>query len=1301
MADKKRRIRIHRGLTFGLAVVVTVVIAVLVFQRSGFLSYQLSQYVNDHYFRDTPFRFSCGEVKSDLVSRASVANPVIRYEDDSRSVKVFSAKEIAIEYSVIEALRLKVIIDRLEVDRPKITLWRDDDGKAIVPYFDGGSSSGTASPHIEILAFEVEGLEIETEGAQAPYAAKSVDLTGSARYMDGKAVFEISGGNGRFARGGTEVTSLRARAEVEGGGVALRELTVHLEESFVMVSGGYEGKRLVNVQAVFNPLDLGEISSIGWLEEEGEVGGSVLVNGTLDSLLVAGSLTGHALGLVFSGLSLEGVVSPDRVVLSKLDGEVHGSRLRGTAAYDRITGSWGFDGTCEGLDLTEGFLPDRGVPPTELNGAVRVDHDAVAKTYEIGARLENSMISGFEGQRIRFAGAWSERSGLTMRALEMERPGVTITGFGSIDARDRADVVLRLEGDDLDYLMDYLALPRIGGSVDLAGRITGPLDNLQLNANGNWLDLDYLGAVIDSSRVLFDARGLRSDDPEATIDVLGRRIRLAGAEFSSPHLLLEAEDGRAVVRDFRFSKGDTVLTSHFDVRSSEAETEIHLKHLAVETPDVAWRSRGTSIIRSAGGATEIDSLVLSANGSAVAVSGWFSEPTNTGEVRLRGTNVDFSLVPVLTGSRLKAGGTGRVDAVIRGDFENPDVELFLEARDGFVGDLGFSRLMVRGDFSGNEYHLDRLSVFQGEDSLVASARWAHAQSPVAAVRRGLDKEKAWEADIVIEASGQGFPMDRLLERVRGGARVSAAFSGDAKLYHTLRSPRVELSGVIRSAAGSQIAIPDIHTKLEYESGRLLVQSLSADDGKNRITVSGVVPLGFDIERGFEFNPRSDVDFKADVDLRDLSIVAGHVGAIAAAAGRLSGSLEALGPAEAPEFEGRFSLRNAAFRLAGSNEVYRDVSADVNFHKDRITVDPLRAKKGNEGTLQARGAATLKGFEVSAYALDATLSDFSFSTIPGFESIQNGEISVKSHDDGGRLIPSVTGDLRVKEAVITRSLAGQEGPPSPWTVATESPSWLCDLDLHAPKNVWLRNPDVNVEMGGDVTLKRDREGFYLRGDLRVLRGSYTLYNNKFRITDGRFDFATATLRPGIYLDAFTPHRRSGDTEYKIFLSFSWPADEEQPEITLSYSEPGYSEADIWAMLGGQVVAGSGFGDQGAWNAGETAASLASNYLERILNAQMSDVTVAVESSPAGDGSRTGDDESTMTIAIGSYLSEDLYLNYRQGLRTTSAREVDIEYRLSNILLLRSEIIQHSQRGILGKSRQTTDEINFDIKLRWEY
>jgi len=99
--------------------------------------------------------------------------------------------------------------------------------------------------------------------------------------------------------------------------------------------------------------------------------------------------------------------------------------------------------------------------------------------------------------------------------------------------------------------------------------------------------------------------------------------------------------------------------------------------------------------------------------------------------------------------------------------------------------------------------------------------------------------------------------------------------------------------------------------------------------------------------------------------------------------------------------------------------------------------------------------------------------------------------------------------------------------------------------------------------------------------------------------------------------------------------------------------------------------------------------------------MSDMTISVESAPVGESGRTEDQENDMSIAVGRYLSEDLYFNYRQGLRVTSARSIDVEFRLSNMLLLRSEIIQYSQKGLEGTSRQATEEINFDLKFRWEY
>ncbi len=1305
--DKKRRIKIHRSLSFTLAIALSVAIAIVVFQRSSVLSRQLSEYVNDHYLKGTPFQFSCGKVATDLVSHASVADATIRYHGTDRSLKVISVDEIVVDFDALELLKLRMIVGKLRLDKVRISVWYDEEKKPIIPKLRGldALKEQGMSAQVEIRRFDIHDLEIAAENANSPFAIKKVDVSGSARYSQGKGTIDVD--QGRASVGGKEkdISSMRAKIEFGGGRVTLNDLVIRLEQSLVMLSGRYENGRLDHVQGVFNPLNLDEFSSLGWIpEQHGELGGSVVVNGTRDSLAVTGSLTGRALSLVFSGLSLEGVVTPEKVHLSSLEGEVHGSRLKGELTYDRRSGGYSFQGECEGLDLTQGFVPDGGAPQTNLTGAVRLDYDGSEKTYEVDADLRRSVVSGFEGDSIQFAGSWNEKTGLDIHEFALTRPGVVVSGFGTIDAKSEADVVLKLQGDDLEYVTKYFKLPSIGGTVDLAAKLVGPIDALQVNVTSTWRDLTYLTARIDSGVVNAEARKAGSPHATGTVDVEGRKLFYGGWEFSSPHVLFDADAKKVAVRDFSFSKGDTLVTSDFDVESKgPTEVLVLIKHLAVQAPNMTWRNQGQPRLMLAQTSTDIDRLVLSANGCELGVSGRYAKSPNTTDLHVWGKNVDLSLIPG-AGKRFRFSGVGDFDGVVRGDPENPGIRLAADIKDGTMGEVSFTHLALEGEFNDDGYRVDRFVVNDGEDSLSATGWWQHRQSPVAIAKQGVDEKAARGAGIFVDARGERFPLALLVERFRKNVKWDGVFSGHATVRETLDEPKIEVSGTVVSRADSSLALPDIRADVLYEDRRLTVRSLTADDGENRATISGALPLDFDIKKGFEFHRDAPVEFGADLSVGDLSIVAGYVDVIAAATGKLSGHLDVTGAADDPQFAGHFQIRDGALRVTGSDEVYRNVNADVTVRDNRVSLTSLTARKEKKGIVSAKGTATLKGFGVSGYAVDATFTDVPVSTVPGFQSTQSGSIRVRSHtDEQGRTVPSVTGSLNVKEAVITRTLAAQEGPPSPLFMPTESPSWLCDLELHAPKNVWIRNPEVNVEMGGDLVLKRDPSGLYLRGDLNVLRGSYTLYNNKFRITDGSFDFATATtLRPGIYLDAYTPYGRVGEVEQKIFLTLSWPADEKAPKISLSYSEAGYSEADIWAMLGGQVVTGgAAFAGGSEWNAGETATSLASNYLERILNAQMSNMTIAVDSNPVGQATGTKGSENEMSIAVGRYMSEDLYLNYRQGLKISSARQLEVEYRLSNMLLLRSEIIQYQQKGLEGTSRQATDEINFDLKFRWEY
>jgi hypothetical protein len=185
-----------------------------------------------------------------------------------------------------------------------------------------------------------------------------------------------------------------------------------------------------------------------------------------------------------------------------------------------------------------------------------------------------------------------------------------------------------------------------------------------------------------------------------------------------------------------------------------------------------------------------------------------------------------------------------------------------------------------------------------------------------------------------------------------------------------------------------------------------------------------------------------------------------------------------------------------------------------------------------------------------------------------------------------------------------------------------------------------------------------------------------------------DFSAAeTLRPAMFIDAYTLYRSADGPDHSIYLTLSWPYDKLEPQISLAYDEPGYSEAEIWKMMGGPTMFASG---------------MATNTLERLLNAQMTGFNVDVEQRSIEDGNQVGTPvEQETLIGVGRYLWEDIYFQYKRGLSVGAEQEVNVEYRLSNKFLIRSQYIYNSRRNRAGITGQNTDEFNLDLKYRFEY
>ncbi|RPJ55137.1 MAG: hypothetical protein EHM12_12815, partial [Dehalococcoidia bacterium] len=546
----------------------------------------------------------------------------------------------------------------------------------------------------------------------------------------------------------------------------------------------------------------------------------------------------------------------------------------------------------------------------------------------------------------------------------------------------------------------------------------------------------------------------------------------------------------------------------------------------------------------------------------------------------------------------------------------------------------------------------------------------------------------------LQAECEELSLKPFFSMARNASLSDGSFTGTISVSDSIVHPFMELKGTIMDLRSAYINLPRLDLDAEISSAGMNFEGLAGISPLDSGPFNGKIPLK---KAGFLYSIDREMPFHFEIRIPegDLSYVTGVTEHLAEAEGRYSAGLRMDGTLNAPEIYGELKLAGAGFRFSGMEERFRGVQAAILLEDTLITVTELGGIEGADGKFGITGSIALDGWRPSRYDLKASLDKVLVASIPDIMAIVSGNLEVDTKVTDGKAVPFITGKLDVNRAEVYFDIG--ELSPEGKTMTPETPGWLAEIELEAKGNAWIKTPDANVEMQGNVTIHHDHRGTYLRGSLDLIRGWYTIYNNKFKVTSGKLEFVRAEgIRPVVDIEAETldPEGR------KIYLTLSWHQDDIEPVLSLSHEDAGYSETDIWKMLGGGVV-GSAEGEGTSWDAMNTAQNLAANYLERMLNSQMQGITIELETSTASGDGETGAEPRETVVAIGKYLSEGLYVKYKQGLSISTARHFEVEYRISRLFQIRSEVIMYSEKLIQGGSRRSGDEYNVDLKLRWEF
>ena len=104
-------------------------------------------------------------------------------------------------------------------------------------------------------------------------------------------------------------------------------------------------------------------------------------------------------------------------------------------------------------------------------------------------------------------------------------------------------------------------------------------------------------------------------------------------------------------------------------------------------------------------------------------------------------------------------------------------------------------------------------------------------------------------------------------------------------------------------------------------------------------------------------------------------------------------------------------------------------------------------------------------------------------------------------------PHVEGDAKLDRAAIRLwdFIEAPSDPESIWKTWPFFKNMVANIQMSAAKNVWIRDRDFNIEIEGDVDLRKDLEGIRLYGAVRSRQGRYEFLNRSFKIDDGAIQF----------------------------------------------------------------------------------------------------------------------------------------------------------------------------------------------------
>lgn len=544
---------------------------------------------------------------------------------------------------------------------------------------------------------------------------------------------------------------------------------------------------------------------------------------------------------------------------------------------------------------------------------------------------------------------------------------------------------------------------------------------------------------------------------------------------------------------------------------------------------------------------------------------------------------------------------------------------------------------------------------------------------------------------------------RLAELANQKLDASGLLSLNAKMEGTSGSPVLKGAFAVSNAVFNDFPFSELGGTFDYNSNRMKMgmKIMPRDSGKFELT--GTMPLQLNLDSmNFSFNKKDSVNVSLAIEKFPLAAIK-TIDIVKQIAGYLEGSVQMRGSIESPDLKGNLQLKKASVKVPEYGIDYKDILFNVDFLRDKVRLDTLRIKT-DKGSMTGTGELN---FTSDFYKGNIGSSEVIFK-FNGFKPVNHREVNMEvtgsSTLKGEKGYFVFDGNLEVpKSEIYLPALFNMLGKatapeiPEPLLVqAMDSTKGKLDtliirsdtakadtakldyfknlkgkLRFKIPKNSWIKNENMYVEISGDLELRKEQQFFELFGNVDVIRGQYELLGRKFVIDKGAIQFEGGEeMMPNMSIQASYNFRNTQGTTQKLSVDIQGSPDSLGVQFTLDNNSINEGDALSYILFGKSMNEltldqQQGMAGTGGTMAEQVAASLVSSQLTKFLGSKLNVDYLEIKSEGGFENA---------SLTVGKYITKDLFASYEQQFGQTDIKgipsyQLNLEYQVLKFLYLR--------------------------------